>query len=101
LQEGHRQLATWYEQSGKGKKDDYWKQPGVWEDCKASFEAFFANNPGGIGWRHNYALAAYKCEKWDDLRKQIKLLGPVNYSYFGGKEAFDEMVRKAEEMGRD
>ncbi|HEX7862314.1 MAG TPA: hypothetical protein VF773_18400 [Verrucomicrobiae bacterium] len=101
LQEGHRQLATWHEQSGKGKKDDYWKLPGVWEDCKASFEAFFANNPDGIGWRHNYALAAYKCEKWNDLRKQIKLLGPVNYSYFGGKEAFDEMVRKAEEMGRE
>ena len=101
LQEGHRQLATWHQQSGKGKADDYWRRQGVWEDCKASFDAFFGNKPDGIGWRHNYALAAYKCEKWDELRKQIQLLGPVNYSYFGGKEAFDEMVRKADEMVRE
>ena len=67
---------------------------------KRAFETFFAAHPEEIGWRHNYAWVAYKAEEWDDLRKQIPLLGEINYSYFGGKEAFEEMVRKAEEMGQ-
>jgi hypothetical protein len=53
-------------------------------------------NPDAVGWRHDYAMAAYKCEKWEDVLKQVKLFGPINYSYFGGREAFEEMVRKAE-----
>jgi hypothetical protein len=102
LYHGHRQLATYHKQTNKGETEaDYWKQPNVWPDVKSSFETFFEVNPEAIGWRHDYAMAAYKCEAWDDLRKQIKLLGPINYPYFGGKESFAEMVRKAEQYGKE
>ena len=100
LYHSHQQLATYQQQAGRGLEKDYWKQPGVWPDVKISFETFFEVNPDALGWRHNYALAAYKAKAWDDLRKQIKLLGPINYPYFGGKEAFEKMVREAEENGK-
>ena len=73
----------------------------MWRDIKLSFETFLAAHPDAVGWRHDYALAAYKSEAWDDLRKQIKLMGPINYAYFGGKEAYEEMVRKAEQYGKE
>jgi hypothetical protein len=101
LYEVHAELATYHRQSGAGTEAEYFKQPEVWPDIKRSFEAFFASHPDAIGWRHNYARMAYRCEAWDDLRKQIKLLGPINYSYFGGEAAFAEMVRKAEQLGKD
>jgi hypothetical protein len=96
LQEAHRLLAIWHEQSGTGPEAEYWLRPGVWEEVKASFERFFELNPLETGWRHNYALAAYKCRAWEDLRTQLRLLGTINYAYFGGKEAFEKMVREAE-----
>lgn len=49
------------------------------------------------GWHHNFARLAYWCERWDELNEQLAQLGPVNYDYFGGKEAFDKMVRLAKE----
>ena len=101
LYDVHLELAKYHRQSQTGTEGEYLKRPEVWSDIKLSFETFFAAHPDAIGWRHNYALAAYKSEVWDDLRKQIKLLGPINYSYFGGKEAFEEMVRKAEEYGKE
>jgi hypothetical protein len=100
LYEAHRQLAIYYEQNKAGSAAEYWKRPGVWTDVKRSFEIFFAAHPEEISWRHNYAWAAYQAESWDDLREQIPLLGEINYSYFGGKEAFEEMVRKAGVNGR-
>jgi hypothetical protein len=101
LYHGHRQIASYKKQLEAGSERVYWKQPQVWADVKESFETFFEINPDAIGWRHDYAMAAYQAEAWDDLRKQIKLLGPLNYSYFGGKEAFEEMVRKAEQDGKE
>jgi len=76
-------------------REDYWKRPEVWTDLHQAFEKFFRLNPDATGWRHNYALYAYRAEQWDELNKQIGLLGPINYDYFGGKEKFDEMVRQA------
>lgn len=38
--------------------------------------------------------------EWDELNKQLKLLGPVNYDYCnGGREEFDKMVKLAKEHG--
>lgn len=79
----------------------YWKRPEVWPDLKSAFEKFFELNPDEIGYRHNYALYAYRCEQWDDLNKQLKLLGPINYAYFGGREKFDEIVRLAKQNAAD
>jgi hypothetical protein len=75
----------------------YWTSPEVWPDIKAAFEKFFWLNPNVIGRHHNYARYAYRCEQWDELNEQLAQLGPVNYGYFGGKEAFEKMVRLAKE----
>jgi hypothetical protein len=79
------------------KQASYWKRPKVWPDIKAAFDRFFELNPDVGGWHHNYALYAYKCEQWDELNRQLALLGPISYEYFGGREEFDKMVRLAKE----
>jgi hypothetical protein len=82
----------------KETRTNYWtSSPTIWRDIKNSFEKFFQLNPDAIGWRHNYARYAYWCEQWTDLKRQIALLGPLNYSYFGGKAEYDKMVRLANE----
>ncbi len=82
-----------------GARDgSYWKQPDVWPDIKESYDKFFSKNPNATGWRHNYARYAYWCEQWDVLLEQIPLLGDeINYDFFGGQEAYDKMVKQAEE----
>jgi hypothetical protein len=102
LYEVQFELAKYHQLRGRGTEAEYLKQPAVWRDVKLSFETFFAAHPNETGWRHNYALAAYKCEAWDDLRKQIKSMGQsINYRYFGGEKEFMEMVRKAEQFGKE
>jgi hypothetical protein len=97
LYDAHLELAKYHRQSEEGDEAEYLKRAEVWSDIKLAFETFFEAHPEATSWRHNYALAAYQSEAWEDLQKQIKLLGIVNYPYFGGKEAFEEMVRKAEQ----
>ena len=80
---------------GPDARADYWMRAEVWTDIHQAFEKFFRLNPDAKGWHHNYALYAYRAQQWDELNKQIALLGPVNYDYFGGKEKFDEMARQA------
>jgi hypothetical protein len=74
---------------------EYWKDPEVWSDIKSAFEKFFELNPDASGWHHNYARYAYWAEQWDDLNRQLPLLGEINYEFFGGKDEFDKMVRLA------
>jgi hypothetical protein len=95
LVDTHEALARYL--TDPDERKNYWKSPTVWEDVRAAFEKFFALNPDSTSWRHNYAKFAYLCERWDELNRQIKQLGEVNYDYFGGKEAFDKMVRLARE----
>lgn len=77
------------------QRNSYWKQPGVWPDVKASYEKYYALNPQRQTWRQNYTLSAYRAEQWDDLNKQLLLLGKTNYSFFGGKAEWDKMVELA------
>jgi hypothetical protein len=80
------------------EKTNYWKQADVWPDIKSSFDRFFELNPDAVSWRHNYALYAYKCGQWDEFLHQTTLFsGGTNYSYFGGREAFDKMIQMAKE----
>jgi hypothetical protein len=88
----HEALSHYWEKPDRPK---YWKQPGVWPDVKASFDRFFELNPSADGWHHDYAKYAFLCEAWPTLSEQIKLLGEVNYDYFGGKAAYFDMVTKA------
>ena len=66
----------------------------------ANLEKFFTLNPEEKGWRHNYALYAYRAEQWDDLNRQLPLLGEINYEFFGGKDQYDKMVRLAKEHAK-
>ncbi len=97
LRDAHESLAKYLE---KDERADYWKRPEVWKDIKAAFEKFFTLNPEENGWRHNYALYAYRAEQWDDLNRQLPLLGEINYEFFGGREQFDNMVRLAKEHAK-
>ena len=93
LWEVHRMLAN---DPAAGLKDAHWKQPGVWADVRDSFERFFELNPKAIGWRHDYALHAYKCAQFDKFLDLLPQMGWVNYPYFGGQQRFAEMVADAE-----
>jgi hypothetical protein len=89
-----------YNRNNGPSDSSYWLEPDVWPDIKLAFERFFELNPKAISWRHNYARYAYWCQQWDALQEQINLMGDeINYSYFGGREEYDEMVRLAAEKG--
>jgi hypothetical protein len=90
----HDALARYIKEE---KEPEYWKDSAVWADIQASFEKFFELSPDAISWRHNYAKYAYRCQQWRVLNKQISLLGPVNYDYFGGKAEYDKMVQLAKQ----
>lgn len=92
LRDAHESLARYLP---KEQQAAYWERPEVWKDLKSAFDKFFELNPQEVGWHHNYALYAYRARQWDELNRQILLLGPINYEFFGGKAAFDEMVRQA------
>lgn len=95
LVDAHQQCVAYL--VGKEEKAAYWKNPDVWPDLQAAFEKFFALNPDKTGWRHNYAWYAYACEQWEVLNQQIKLLGDINYQYFGGEQEFYKMVQLAKQ----
>jgi hypothetical protein len=93
LADAHREFALYL--NGPLEMEKYWKRPEVWPDIRSSYERFFQLNPDAAGYHHNYAWFAYHCEQWDELNRQLALLGPVNYSYFGGEAAYDKMVAEA------
>jgi len=95
LWEAHRMLAN---DKAAGTKDAHWKEPGVWEDVRDSFERFFELNPDARGWRHDYALYAYKCGQFDKFLDLLPQMGWVNHRYFGGETRFAEMVALAEKQ---
>ena len=94
LAEAHSRIATYHQKAG-GK--DYFHSSKVWKDIKMCFEKFFARYPDAIGWRHNYARYAYRCQQWEALRTQIGLMGPINYKFFGGRDAYDEMLEQLDQ----
>jgi hypothetical protein len=93
LSDAHREY--WLYLQDPEAKTNYWKIPDVWPDIQASFDRFFQLNPEATGYYHNYAWYAYQCEQWDKFLGLIPQLGPVNYSYFGGKDEFDKMITHA------
>jgi hypothetical protein len=95
LWEAHRMLAN---DKATGLKDAHWKQPHVWDDVRDSFERFFELNPDAFGWRHDYALYAYKCGQFDKFLDLLPQMRWVNHPYFGGEKRFTEMVADAEQQ---
>jgi hypothetical protein len=74
------------------ERTKYWIQPEVWPAIQAAFVKNFQLNTKNIGWRQNQFWYAYQCERWDIANQLINQLGPINYSYFGGREAFERMT---------
>lgn len=75
------------------ERSDYWLLPDVWPDIESAYEKFARLNPDETHFRYPYAWYAFRCLQTNDFVKQIKLIrqngGEVNYSYFGGEQAFD------------
>jgi hypothetical protein len=88
----HHSLAKYHQTTDAA----YWQRPQVWKDVKASYEKFFALNPGADRWRHDYAMDAYNCGQPAVFLEQTKLFASgTNYTFFGGKEKFEEMLESA------
>jgi hypothetical protein len=86
----HRAIAM---ESGEA---GYYRIPVVWEDLHAAFENFFERNPDAEEYHYNYAWYAEACGHPEVVAEQLAFLKePINYRYFGGKEAFEEMKRRA------
>lgn len=81
----------------KEQQAAYWKQPAVWRDLDASYQKFFQINPKANDYLPEYMLAAYRCEQWGKLIELNSKLTTVDYDAFGGKEAYDRMVKLAQQ----
>jgi hypothetical protein len=90
-------LQIWQLMPDSEEKSNYWKQSEVWVDVKSAYDRFFDLNPTAVGYYHDYALYAYRAERWDVLNELIPKLEPVNYAFFGGRDAYDRMVQQAQE----
>ena len=94
LLDAHQAIANY--EKDPGKRNQYWKSSVVWTDIERSFEKFFKLNPEAVGWRHNYALYAYRCGAWKTFLDQVDLMPQINYLYFGGTNEFQQMVVSAQ-----
>jgi hypothetical protein len=74
-------------------RTNYWKQPLVWKDIKTCLDRFHELNPQDKQWRQTCFLYACLAEQWEEARKQLPLLEHLDYTYFGGKEAYEKMVQ--------
>src|SRR5581483_3671057 len=78
------------------QRTNYWKRPDVWADFQVSWEQYFREFPdAGRSSYHKYAWQAHRAEQWYKLNEIIPKLGSVDYAYFGGRDNYDEMVRRA------
>ncbi len=78
-------------------KKTYWKQPSVWRDFSAAYEKYLASHPDDLRAHQFYAHYAYLGQHWSVLNEQLPLMSSPDYTIFGGKAAFDEMIRVAKD----
>jgi hypothetical protein len=75
----------------------YLRKTNVWSDIRTNFEYFFKLYPNQTGYRHNYAKFAARAGDAAELLRQVKQFPSTNYAYFGGVDAFNQMVEHAKE----
>ncbi len=93
----HEHLAKYGVRDEELKKK-YWQDPLVWADVKLTCERNLLTNPRGSNVaRHAYIFQARRCEQWEAVEKQLRLLTSTNYDSFGGRAEFDKMARTAAE----
>jgi hypothetical protein len=89
----HYSLAKYENQA---EAPAYWQRTEVWNDVKSAYEQFFKRNPNEIGYRHNYARDANKCGQYSVFLEQVRRFTEgTNYTYFGGRDKFQEMLSRA------
>jgi hypothetical protein len=89
LVRAHNVIAS--QLSGIAKRD-YWKQPEVWADIKSAYDRYFELNPEETSTYNDYVFNAYRAEQWEVVNQLIPKLTTTNYTVFGGKSRFDEMM---------
>jgi phytoene dehydrogenase-like protein len=94
LVEAHYQYDS-FSFDNEAAKEAYWKQPDVWPDIKSAYERYFELNPDDADTYKNYAWYAYHAGQWDAFNELAPKVPAVDYYFFGGKDAFDNMVRLA------
>jgi hypothetical protein len=96
LADAHSQFASTL--SGTDWQD-YWAQPDVWPDIQASYERYAQCAPDATSFRYPYALYAFRCRQWQAFNDQLKIIRQndpaINANYFGGAEAFSNMLAQA------
>ena len=93
LPEAHWQYWTFLDASEA--KTNYWTRPDVWPDIAQAYNRFFELNPKDTSYDYAFASYAYRCQQWEKFIELTAKLKPVDYAYFGGKDAFDRMVQFA------
>jgi hypothetical protein len=96
LWDAHVRIYNYY--TDDSEKAGYWQRPDVWADVQASFDRFIVLNPTYDYIYQDYALYAYKAQKWEKLNELIpKLyrLKNINYPYFGGQAEYGKMIQLA------
>jgi Domain of unknown function (DUF4034) len=96
LVDAHTDYNTFSENSDE-EKQDYWKQPDVWPDIKASYDRFFELNPNATDIYKNYAWYAYHAEQWDAFIELAPKVRSADYSFFGGTDEFEKMIQIAKD----
>lgn len=92
----HESLARCF----NDRRPEYWLDPHVWPDLKASFERYFSLHETDNDYRHNYILCAYRCQQWAALNEELTKLEYINYAYFGGEEEFNKMKTEAQRQAQ-
>jgi hypothetical protein len=92
LVDAHWKLANYVPQE---QRDAYWKQPGVWEDIKSSYDRYFQSNPNDNGRLAYYARYATWCEKWDALEQLLKRLELAGAGNFKGRADYEKALQAA------
>jgi hypothetical protein len=88
----HEGLASYLEGEAR---ENYWKRAEVWKDIQTAYTAFFAKNGNDLEQRQHYARYAHRCGQWDEFKKQIVQVQEIDYQIFGGRRAFNQMLREA------
>jgi len=91
--------SQFYDSLPADDRRGYWTLPDVWPDIKAGYERFAQTEPDATKFRYPYAGYAVRCGQWADFQDQIRIIQEndrkLNVNYFGGAEAFSNLVELA------
>lgn len=83
------------EPSDLSSKADFYARPEVWSDVQKALNQLLKLNPEESGWHYNFFKFAYFAGDWTVAARELEAMGEVDdYTYFGGKEQFNEMTKR-------